>query len=311
MPTSPALSPAAAWEPLPAAEWNADAARHLFRRAGWTALKADVEQAEREGLAATLDRLFPAEPVLFPEPIQVARFAEQVADYAGREKAAATPEERRLIQRERREQAQTAVQDMSLRWLSFAAQPANAAYAKWVLFLSDVYVVGFDKVQNPPFIFGHFDVLGRYGLGPAPVLAKAVSRSPAMMVYLDLNQNRREAPNENFARELFELFLLGEGNYTEQDIKEAARAFTGYRLRPLTGEVFIAPNQHDAGPKTIFGQTGNFTGDDVIDLAYDLPAAGAFLPHELVKFYLSDTMLPPEYLLALGDRWRTWKRLSI
>ena len=176
---------------------------------------------------------------------------------------------------------------------------------KWVLFLSDIYVVGFDKVHNPPFLYRHFDILSRGGLGPAPALAKAVSRSPAMMLYLDLAQSRREAPNENFARELFELFLLGEGNYSENDIKEAARAFTGYRLRPATGEVFLVPGQHDNGPKTVFGHTGNLTGDDVIDLAYGLPAAGAFLPHELVKFYLSDTMLPPEHLHALGDAWRT------
>jgi uncharacterized protein (DUF1800 family) len=304
---TPALSQpvATAWQPLPDAEWNADAARHLLRRGGWTAQPADVERAQREGLGATLDRLFPASPPLFPEPVQVARFAEELPVYAERERQAPTPEDRRMIQRERREHAQTAIQDMSLRWLAYAAQPGNAAFAKWVLFLSDIYVVGFDKVQNPPFIWQHFDLLGRLGQGSAPALAKAVSRSPAMMLYLDLNQNRREAPNENFARELFELFVLGEGNYTEQDIKEAARAFTGYRLRPATGEVLFVANQHDNGPKTVFGHTGNLNGDDVIDLAYGTPAAAAFVPHELVKFYLSDTMLDPEHLRALGDGWRT------
>ncbi len=299
------LSAAEAWQPLPATAWDAEAARHLLRRAGWTARREDVERAQREGLAATLDRLFPAAPAPFSEPVQVARFAEEVPAYAERERLAQTPEERRLIQRERREHAQTALQDMSLRWLAYAAQPANAAFAKWTLFLSDIYVVGFDKVPNPPFIYQHFDLLARQGLGPAPALAKAVSRSPAMMLYLDLNQNRREAPNENFARELFELFVLGEGNYTEADIKEAARAFTGYRLRPATGEVLFVAAQHDDGPKTVFGHTGALRGDDVIDLAYGLPAAGAFVPHEMVKFYLADTMLPAEHLRALGDSWRT------
>ena len=297
--------PATAWQPLPEAEWNADAARHLLRRAGWTARREEVERAQHEGLAATLDRLFPASPPLFPEPVQVARLAEDLPVFAERERAAETPEDRRLIQRERRERAQTAIQDMSLRWLAYAAQPENAAFAKWVLFLSDIYVVGFDKVQNPPFLWQHFDLLARAGLGPAPALAKAVSRSPAMMLYLDLNQNRREAPNENFARELFELFILGEGNYSERDIKEAARAFTGYRLRPATGEVVFVASQHDNGPKTVFGHTGNLNGDQVIDLAYGTPAAGAFVPHELVKFYLSDAMLPAEYLQALGEGWRT------
>ena len=193
--------------------------------------------------------------------------------------------------------------DMSIHWMQFAARPENSAYAKWVLFLSDVYVVSYEKVNRTPLIYRHVDTLARHGLGPAPVLTKAISRSPAMITYLDLNQSRRGAPNENFARELFELFVLGEGNYTEKDIKESARAFTGYRLRPPAEFVF-APLQHDTGPKTIFGQTGNFSGDEVIDLAYGTKAAGAFLPHEMVKFYLSDAMLPKDYLLAIGERWQ-------
>jgi uncharacterized protein (DUF1800 family) len=298
-------TPANAWLPLAESDWNAEAARHLLRRAGWTATQESVERAQKEGLAATLDRLFPDEPAPFPEPEAIARFAADMPNYAERERAADTPEAKRLVQRERREHAQTAVQEMSLAWLQYAAQPANAAFAKWVLFLSDIYVVGFDKVDQPAFIYRHFDLIGRNALRAAPALSKEISHSPAMMIYLDLNQNQRTAPNENFARELFELFVLGEGNYTEKDIKEAARAFTGYRLRIPTGEVFFAPNQHDAGWKTVFGHTGNWNGDDVIDLAYGLPAAGAFVPHELVKFYLSDTMLPREYLYALGDPWRT------
>jgi uncharacterized protein (DUF1800 family) len=124
-----------------------------------------------------------------------------------------------------------------------------------------------------------------------------------MIQYLDLNQSRKQAPNENFAREMMELFVLGEGHYTEMDIKEAARAFTGYRTRPAFDDFIFAAAQHDDGPKTVFGHTGNFTGDQVIDLAYGLPAAGAFLPHELAKFYLSDTPLPAEYLQSLGRAW--------
>ena len=174
-----------------------------------------------------------------------------------------------------------------------------------MLFLSDIYVVSFEKVPRTPLIYQHFDLIARHALGPAPALTKAVSRSPAMVVYLDLNQSRRGAPNENFARELFELFVLGEGNYTEKDIKEAARAFTGYRLRPPGREFVFARNQHDDGVKTVFGNSGRFDGDAVIDLAFRLPAAAAFLPHEWVKFYLSDTMLPPEYLASIGSLWQS------
>ncbi len=298
------VGPDVAWDPLPAKEWDADAARHLLRRTGWTALPADADAALGLGLPATLDRLFPPIPPLFPEPESVADYARRLPDslYAAR---TAGPEERRQIQRESRERAQAALQDMSIRWLRYASAPGNAAFAKWVLFLSDIYVVASEKVQQPNLIWRHNDILARGGLGPTPFLAKAVALSPAMIIYLDLNQNRLGAPNENFARELFELFLLGEGNYTERDIKEAARAFTGYRYDAQADEVIFAERQHDYGRKTVFGSTGRFDGAQVIDLAYRLPAAGAFFPHELVKFYLSDTMLPADYLHALGDRWRT------
>jgi uncharacterized protein (DUF1800 family) len=124
-----------------------------------------------------------------------------------------------------------------------------------------------------------------------------------MIQYLDLQESKKDAPNENFARELFELFVLGEGNYTEKDIKEAAKAFTGYRQR--FGEFFFVPNQHNTSRKTVFGRSGNFTGDEVIDLAYALPAAGQFLPHEMVRFYLSEDPLPPEVLAPLGTWWHS------
>jgi uncharacterized protein (DUF1800 family) len=297
------LAASEAWSPLPSAEWNAAAARHLLRRTGWSATPAEVAQATSEGLAATLDRLFPVQPILFPQPKLVAHLMEDTPEFARRLAATPGEQDKKLLQREARERTQLAIQDMSIRWLQFAVQPAHAASAKWVLFLSDVYVVGVEKVRNAGLIWQHWDILARHSLGSAPDLAKAVSRSPAMINYLDLNQSKREAPNENFARELFELFLLGEGNYTEADIKASARSFTGYRQK--FGVFHFVPRQHDDGPKTLFSQTGRFTGDDVIDLAFQQPAAGAFLPHELVKFYLSDTPLPPDYLSALGHEWRT------
>lgn len=297
------IGPQEAWDPLPAAQWDAAAVRHLLRRAGWGVVPARAQEALAEGLPATLDRLFPAQPPAFPMPESVARLEAAEAGAEAEMRAQSDPAQKRLLRRQLRESSRAALLDMTVDWLQFASDADNAAYQKWVLFLSDIYVVGFEKVGRAPLIYRHFDLISSLGLGPAPELTKAISRSPAMVIYLDLGQNRAGAPNENFARELFELFVLGEGNYTERDIKEAARAFTGYRLRGGS-EFYFAPRQHDRGRKTVFGHTGDFTGDDVIDLAYGTPAAGAFVPHELVKFYLSDTMLPREYLLALGDRWR-------
>ena len=296
------LTPAEAWQPLPAAQWNAAAARHLLRRAGWTARAEDVDRAVSEGLPATLDRLFPAEPPRLEKPRLVSRY-EDSALAMQKAMTGTSGDERLRKVREVQERARIAVQELSIKWLQFAARPETSAIAKWVLFLSDVYVISAEKVRNAGVIFQHFDLLTQHGLGPAPALTKAVSRSPAMVIYLDLAQSQLKAPNENFARELFELFVLGEGNYSEGDIKEAARAFTGYRARP-EGVFRLETRQQDLREKTIFGASGKFSGDDVIELAYSQPAASTFLPRELARFYLTDSALPAAHLNALGEEWR-------
>jgi uncharacterized protein (DUF1800 family) len=292
-----------AWEALPASAWDEGAARHLLRRTGWTARPAEVAKAHREGLPATLDRLFPDAPVAWPEPVAVAALEQDMPSFRQRI-ALASGEAKRQLQREEFERSQAAVRDMSVRWMELAATPENSAYVKWVWFLGNVYVVATEKVKSAAFVYRHYELLARGALGSAPDLTKAISRSPAMEIYLDLAENRTRAPNENFARELFELFLLGEGNYTELDIKEAARAFTGYRIQPGRGTFVFAPQQHDGGVKSIFGRSGRFTGDDVIDLAYAQRAAGAHLVRRMAAFYLGDRPLPVGHESAMGDRWR-------
>jgi uncharacterized protein (DUF1800 family) len=292
-----------AWEPITPEMWNAPTIRHLLRRVGWTARPDEVEQAQAEGLNKTLARLFPTEPALLPKPEMILRFE---GDLHGLQTNIQTASglDKRAAQRELRERSREAIQDLRLLWLQMAAEPSNSAFAKWCLFLGDVYVVSAEKVRSPSFLWQHFDLLGKSAMGHAPALSKAISRSPAMELYLDLQQSKKGAPNENFARELFELFVLGEGHYTQPDIEEAARAFTGYRVDRLTGESRFAVKQHDDGLKTVFGQTGRFSGDDIIDLAYRQPAAEEFLPGEMVRFYLTDERLPDEYRKALGELWR-------
>jgi uncharacterized protein (DUF1800 family) len=261
-----------------------------------------VEQAVRDGLEATLERLFPATAPTLAKPRLVARF-EETALALQRELQQKPAEERLRGQRELQERARLAVQELSIKWLQYAARPEASAVAKWTLFLSDVYVISAEKVRNAGVVYRHFDLLAKHGFGSAPQLTKAVSRSPAMVIYLDLAQSQLRAPNENFARELFELFVLGEGNYTENDIKEAARAFTGYRVRP-DGTFRFDARQQDQREKTVFGATGKFSGDDIIELAYSQPAAATFLPREMARFYLSESPLPTPYLENLGAAWR-------
>jgi uncharacterized protein (DUF1800 family) len=128
-----------------------------------------------------------------------------------------------------------------------------------------------------------------------------------MLIWLDAETNQKGQPNENLARELFELFTLGVGNYSEADIKEAARALTGWTLRAGTAEFDIS--RHDAGQKTILGQTGPWTAGDVVRIALSQPACAKFLVRKLFREFVSETVEPPEELLAplaLGYRLRDY-----
>lgn len=298
----PRLDPREAWQPLPPSAWNAELARHLLRRAGWAARPDEVARATNDGLAVTLQRLFPVAPEALPRPILLDRVNARVAELQTRRRQAAASDQKRALDGEMRNLERSATNEIAYQWLQNAADPVRSVYEKWVLFLSDVFVVSSEKVRRAEYIHRHFEMLRSGGTGSAPALVKAVSRSPAMIEYLDLNRSSRRAPNENFARELFELFVLGEGNYSEDDIKQAARAFAGYRNG---GDGFrLAGREVDGGEKLIFGRRGPHTGDQVIDLAYEQPAAATFMPREMARFYLTDETIPADFFIPLGEAWR-------
>jgi uncharacterized protein (DUF1800 family) len=139
-------------------------------------------------------------------------------------------------------------------------------------------------VRSPYKLWQQNETFRRYALGNFGTLTKAISRDPAMMVYLDLQTSHSQHPNENFARELMELFTLGEGNYSEHDIKESARAFTGYRIDRFEEFRFVR-NQFDGGAKTFLEQSGNWNGDQIIDIILKQPAAAKFVSSKLWNFF--------------------------
>src|SRR4030095_462567 len=148
------------------------------------------------------------------------------------------------------------------------------------------------------------DTLRRNALGNFATLTKKMSRDPAMMIYLDLQESEKEHPNENWARELMELFTIGIGNYTEQDIRESARAFTGYRVHFGTQDFRFRPFQHDAAAsKTFMGRTGAFDGDDIIDTLLEKPACGQFIGRKIWRYFVEDEP-SPQIVDALADRVR-------
>ena len=172
---------------------------------------------------------------------------------------------------------------------------------KMALFWHGHFATNEDKVRDYRKMLKQLETFQRDGLGDFRSLIIAVAQDPAMLAFLDAGVNVKGAPNENFAREIMELFTMGVGHYTERDIREAARAFTGWNYDGLAFKV--TPARHDAGPKTILGQTAPFDGVQVIDLILQQPVTGQFIATKLYRYFVRDEV-SPALQVALGDALR-------
>ena len=174
-------------------------------------------------------------------------------------------------------------------WLQRMTQSARPLEEKMTLFWHGLLTSGLDKA-GPAQLFTQNQLFRSMALGNFDELLKAVSKDPAMMVYLDTESNRKGKPNENYARELMELFTTGIGHYTEDDVRESARSFTGWtlqggkQLRYATASQFV-PRLHDAGIKTFMGRTGNFMGDDIVEMLVPLRATAVRLGSRLFSYF--------------------------
>jgi uncharacterized protein (DUF1800 family) len=165
---------------------------------------------------------------------------------------------------------------------------------KMTLFWHNHFATSIVKVSDSHLMFAQNCLLREHALGKFGALLREVGRDGAMLIWLDAASNVKGKPNENYARELMELFSLGVGNYTEKDIREAARAFTGWTQGRK--EFRFDPAAHDAGTKTILGQSGNWNGDDVARIVLEQPAAARFVVRKLYNYLVSETA-PPDALL--------------
>jgi uncharacterized protein (DUF1800 family) len=155
---------------------------------------------------------------------------------------------------------------------------------KMTLFWHGFLVSGRPDARLAENLYAQNELFRARGMGSFKEMILAISRDPAMLEYLDNESNRKGRPNENYARELLELFTMGIGNYTEQDVKEAARAFTGWTRRNGY-DFFFNANQHDDGQKTFLGRTGNLDGTDVINIIFEQPATSRHLPRRLFEYF--------------------------
>jgi uncharacterized protein (DUF1800 family) len=179
-------------------------------------------------------------------------------------------------------------------WYHEMAATDSPLTERMVLFWHNHFTSSLQKVRFPELMLRQNLLLRRLALGSFSEMAHQVARDPAMLLYLDGQTNVKAHPNENFARELMELFTVGEGHYTESDVREAARAFTGWRVNPRTGAFFVDAKRHDDGVKTILGRTGRWSGDDVIDILLSRPETAVFVVDKLWREFISAAPDPVE-----------------
>jgi len=259
-----------------------DDARHLLNRTAFGAIEAEIqgfvgmtrEDAARKLLADTRTVAVTSAPAWTrdPGPLRYPRRGENASEM-----------ERKQFQQEQIREG------LELRgwWVEEMIRTPSPLTERMTLFWHNHFVSGQQKVKLAQLMYRQNVTLRANALGRFGDLLHAVARDPAMVIYLDNAQNRKGTPNENFAREVMELFTLGEGHYGEQDIKEAARAFTGWSLDRDTGQFVFRRFIHDYGQKTVLGKTGNLDGDDVLDILLARPETAEFVTAKLWREFVS------------------------
>jgi uncharacterized protein (DUF1800 family) len=200
---------------------------------------------------------------------------------AGQQRKELTKEQRKEIQ----DQSREGLKNLNIRWLDTMINSEAQLKEKMSLFWHGHFAC---RVNNSYFQQELLHVIRENALGNFKDILKTVSKTPSMLQFLNNQQNRKQHPNENFAREVMELFTMGRGNYTENDVKEAARAFTGWGFNPQ-GEFMFRRNQHDDGSKTVLGKTGNFDGDDIISLLLEQKQTARFIAKKIYRYFVNDT----------------------
>ncbi len=246
---------------------------HLYRRAGFGAPLDRLKQLAPAGYNAAVDALLvrsPGDPGAdaIPRPNTVITLAASEIE---------TIEERKARNQTRAAQRR----EITMWWMDRMVATSVPLREKLTFFWHGHFATSIEKVNEAAFMLSQNEIFRSLGSGRFEALTQAVAKDPAMMIWLDSNQNKKGSPNENFARELMELFTIGIGSYTDADVREAARAFTGWRINRKTGEFSVLKGQHDAGQKTILGRVGAYGGEEVISLLANHPAATRFVASKL------------------------------
>jgi len=264
---------------------NVKPLKHLFARAGFGLRFGDMKVYENIPVKHAVKNLLNTSGI--SDPLNV---VEGDADYGAMMKGDALA--RKMFLQQQRQQEK----DLNLAWLNKMMYTDAILEEKMLLFWHNHFAC---RTNNAFFAQQLNNIQRANALGNFKTLLFQVAESPAMLQFLNNQQNQKNHPNENFARELMELFTIGRGNYTETDVKQSARAFTGYGFNK-SGEFVTRKFVHDDGQKTFLGKTGNFTGEDIMKMLLERKETAYFISNKLYK-YLVNEVPDPAHVSAMTD----------
>jgi uncharacterized protein (DUF1800 family) len=275
------IDPRWAWEPYrpsDKAPWDLRRVGHLHRRAAFGANWGDLQAALKAGPEQAIDCLLRGGPGQEEYDASLRPLADTIAKSNNG-------------------------QQLREWWLYRMLYSPHPLREKLTLFWHNHFATSNAKVQNARFMLGQYELMRRHALGHFGPLLQEMSKAPAMMVWLDTRDSKKGNPNENYARELMELFSLGIGHYTETDVREAARAFTGWEIQG--DKAAFNDKQHDDGEKTVLGQKGNWNGEDVVRICLEQKSAPSFIVGKLFHFLVSESIpATPELIDPLAEQFK-------
>ncbi|HEY8320996.1 MAG TPA: DUF1800 domain-containing protein [Candidatus Baltobacteraceae bacterium] len=269
--------------------WNERLAAHLMRRAGFGGSPDEIRAMAAMSPAEAVGSLihFPSTANM-PQPADVFDPVAYLRGQFGNQRPAdMTEDQKRERNKGLRMQERQSVLALQAWWLDRMLNSPAPLQEKMALYFHGHFTsAAIQKGVTPPMVLAQNQLFRSNALGNLRELTRGVSKDPAMLIYLDNALNVATHPNENYARELMELFTLGVDHYTENDVRESARAWSGWTVFRRTGEAGFVGTRHDDGTKTFLGKTGNFNGDDIVDIIFEQPQAATFFAGSLLNYFV-------------------------
>ena len=272
---------------------------HLFQRAGFGATPAQMKEFEEKSPEKALKFLLKDS-----EKINQLQIVDEETAMVMKKKMLRNMLDKKGLSaediKEQIKEYREQLTDLNFLWVKNMVSGESMLREKMTLFWHGHFAC---RLRQPLLTQIQNNVIRQNALGKFGDLLLAVSRDPGMLQFLNNQQNKKNSPNENFAREVMELFTLGRGNYTEKDIKEAARAFTGWGANPK-GEFVFRTNQHDEGEKTFQGKTGNFKGEDILNIILQNPKTSIFICTKIYRYFVNENV-DDQIIEVMAKRFRS------